>query len=386
MQLWAVWGWIEPSPDEFVFDDYDRLMELASKNHLHVILSSIAAVQPYWIHREVPGSEMITNMGTPVVSSNRGECHFGITPGGCTDHPVVWDRMSRFISALVTRYRSSDALAGWDVWNELRWNVQADGLVCYCRNTVNAYRSWLRETHGRARYELVKSLDPNHPATLHGGAPTVLHGSDAYPAATALHRGNDWAFADTIEGIGCSSFPLWQGMDEADYIARIDYVRSAAREKRIWLSEVQGGRASSGFSLHKPVPGAAQQRRLWTGLGDGADTVLFWCWRDEVFGRESGGFGMNGRDGAAQDRLSAMRTAGSLLRDHGPLFEGYRIDRPRVGVFFSPQSYYLHWAQDGNAIAPMRAVQGYARACVKTNTGAHGVRRRHQTVRSVEAA
>ena len=101
IQLWVLWGWVEPKPGEFVFDDYDRLMELAEKNNLGVILSTIAAIQPYWIHREVPGSEMIDHMGHKVISTNRGECHFGITPGGCTDNPGVWERMKLFLTEVV---------------------------------------------------------------------------------------------------------------------------------------------------------------------------------------------------------------------------------------------------------------------------------------------
>ena len=74
-----------------------------------------------------------------MVSSNRGECHFGLTPGGCFDHPGVWERMSAL------PHRDGDALPralphlhGWDAWNELRWNVHADGLVCYCEHTLAA--------------------------------------------------------------------------------------------------------------------------------------------------------------------------------------------------------------------------------------------------------
>ena len=90
VQLWVVWSWVEPAPGKFRFDDYDRLIELAAANGLGVVLSTIAAIHPYWIHNEVPGSRMVDNMGNEVVSSNRGEIHFGLTPGGCFDHPGVW--------------------------------------------------------------------------------------------------------------------------------------------------------------------------------------------------------------------------------------------------------------------------------------------------------
>jgi beta-galactosidase len=414
VQLWVLWGWVEPSPGEWQFDDYDRLVDLAGKHGLGVVLSAISEIQPYWIHRAVPGSEMIDNMGHTVVSSNRRECHFGLTPGGCTDHPQVWQRMEQFFSQVVTRYRSAPHLRGWDAWNELRWNVQADGLVCYCPQTLAAYRRWLDEKHGGldglnrawqrryrswddvlpgksperpytemmafehfitwranqlgiARAQYIKALDPTRPVTVHGASPTVLHGGDTYPTATALHRGNDWVFADHLDGIGCSSFPNWSGIDLADYTARIDYLTAAARGKRIWLSELQGGRAATGDKVHQPVPPAPQQRWLWSGVANGADTILFWCWRDEVFGHESSGFGIIGTDGYAEHRVAALRKTGALLQQHEQLLGGYKPDAADAGVFFSPQSYYQNWAYNGTAIACQDAIQGYARALVRAN-------------------
>jgi beta-galactosidase len=412
VQLWVKWAWVEPAPGQFRFEDYDRLVELADKNGLRVVLSTIAAIHPYWIHREVPDSEMIDNMGHRVISSNRGECHFGLTPGGCLDHPGVWERMAGFLTEVVTRYRSAPNLYGWDAWNELRWNVHADGLVCYCPHTLSRFRKWLAgtcggleglneawqrrytswedvrpgkmprspytemmafqhfvtwrsNTHGQARYDLIKSLDPARAVTVHGGSPTVLTAT-GYPVATSLARGNDWVYADHMDGIGCSSFPLWQGIDDTDLAARIDCITSAARGKRIWLSELQGGRAAGGFAVHEPVPPAAQQRWIWTGLSGGVDTILFWCWRDEVFGRESAGFGLTGRDGHAEARLQAMAETGRILREHEGLFEAYKPDPPEVGLYFSPQTYYLHWTEN-DAQTPQQAIQGYARALIRNS-------------------
>jgi beta-galactosidase len=384
VQLWILWAWVEARPGTFVFDDYDRLMDLAAKNGLGVILSMIAEIQPYWIHREVPDSEMIDHLGHKVVSSNRGECHFGLTPGGCTDHPDVWTYMSRFLTRTVERYGSHAALRGWDAWNELRWNVNADGRVCHCQHTLAAFRAWLdsrydgldglnrawkrrygqwdevlpgkmphrpytemmawehfitwrANQHGRLRYELVKKLDPTRPVTVHAGDPSAVSGG--WTEATAIDRGNDWNFADDLDGIGCSSFPKWHQIDDADFAVRVEFVKSAARQKLVWLSEVQGGRAALGFEVYQPVDAASQQRWIWNGLACGADTILFWCWRDEVFGCESAGFGLAGRDGLAEERLAAMKVTGDLLESNRSLFDAYRPDQATVGVFFSPPSY-----------------------------------------------
>jgi beta-galactosidase len=414
VQLWVLWGWVEPSPGEWIFDDYDRLVETAARHRLGVVLSTISEIQPYWIHREVAGSEMIDNMGNKVISSHRRECHVGMTPGGCIDHPRVWEHMAAFFSTVATRYRSAPNLTAWDAWNETRWNVNADGFVCYCPHTLQAFRAWLTERygsleglnqawrrryrswddvlpgkmpertytemmafehfltwrsvqHGKARCALIKSIDPSRPVTIHDAAPSVMHGADRYPVGTALHRGNDWFYADALDGIGCSSFPVWEDIDDPNFSARISYITSAARGKHIWLSELQGGRAATGDTPHKPVPPDRQQRWLWRGLAGGADTILFWCWRDEVFGRESAGFGIVGKDGYADARVAALQKTGQLLKRHAALIEGFRADAAEVGVLFSPQSYYQNWAHHGTALMAQRALQGYTRALILRN-------------------
>ena len=417
VQLWLVWGWIESVPGTFDYSDYDTLVEIAKKNELKVVLSTIAAIHPYWIHREVPGSEMITNMGQKVVSTNRRECHYGLTPGGCIDHPGVRERQDAFLRETASHYAGADHVVGWDVWNELRWNVHADGLVCYCEHTIAAYHEWLEakfgdldgvnaawerrygswdevlpgkrpnrvytemmafqdfimdrsSEHAKWRYRIVKELNPGKPVTVHGGKPTVLYGTDSYEGenpSTSLHRGNDWDFADEIDGVGTSSFPVWEGIDHTDFIARIDFVRAAAEQKgrKLWLSELQGGRSAAGFEPQSAVTAAAQQRWIWSGLAAGADTVLFWCWRDEIFGRESGGFGIIGADGRAAERVAALERTGSILTQYEPIFDRYALPPAKVGIWFSPQSYFLTWAEEGDAKRVMQGLQGLSRALVR---------------------
>ncbi len=422
VQLWVLWAWVESKPGVFDFGDYDRLIELAAKNGLGVVLSTIAEIQPYWIHREVPGSEMIDDHGHTVVSTNRGECHFGLTPGACTDHPGAWARMSAFLRATAERYGSVPHLRGWDAWNELRWNVNATGKVCYCAHTIAAYKAWLDERHGgldglnrdwtrrysswedvepgrfpqlpftemmafqhfltcrasghaRKRYDLIKAICPRLPVTVHGDSPTAFF--SGWGRETAFNRGNDWAMADHLDGIGCSSFPKWQNIDDADFGMRIELVRSAAREKKVWLSEIQGGRASHGNAVHLPVDPDSQQRWVWNGVACGADMLLFWCWRDEVFGTESAGFGLCGDDGMAGPRLAAMKESGALLDRHRALISAYKPSRPEIGVWFSPQSGYLSWCQEGHGGFPTEALRGYSRALVRMSIPYRAIEEEH---------
>jgi beta-galactosidase len=412
LQLWVTWAWVESRPGQFEFSDYDRLVDLAHEAGLSVLLSTIAELQPHWIHEVVPGSEMIDNYGHRVVSSLREESNFGLTPGGCTEHPAVWDRMSEFLVAVVTRYRSAPHLAGWDAWNELRWHEQSDALVCYCPHCLREFHAWLEarygglegvnqawqrryhgwsevqpgklpwrpftemmawqrfvtwkaNRHGRRRYELIKALDPLRAVTVHAGDPSPV--TCGGPQAFAIDRGNDWHYADELDGVGCSSFPSLFGMDNTAFTTRVEFARSAAASagKQLWLSEVQGGRGSLGFKPTAVVTAEEQQRWVWRGAAAGASKLLFWCWRDEIFGRESAGFGLAGDDGQAKARLAAMTRSGAVLRQHADFFAGYQPDSPRVGVFFSPSTYYLHWSLEGKATTPREALEGYCRALVE---------------------
>jgi len=419
VQLWVLWGWVEAKQGHYEYGDYDRLVELAAKHGLGVVLSTIAEIHPYWIHEAVPGSEMITHTGAKVVSSNRGECHFGITPGGCFDHDGVLECMLAFIRATGERYGKLGHLRGWDAWNELRWNVNADGLVCYCPRTLSAYRGWLEKKHGsldglnrawkrryskweevvpgkqagrpytemtsymyflteranahaRRRYETQKAVDAVHPITVHGGQPTPYYAGDmaAPHYVFPLDRGNDWAFAETIDGVGFSSFPKWGNQDDTTFGVRVSIGASCAssRGKRMWLSELQGGRSSTGFmEPHAVVDANSQQRWLWNGIAGGADTVLFWCWRDEVFGTESNGFGIIGGDGHRDERVAALKKTGKLLAEHEALLDAYKPLRGAIGVLFSPQTYYLYGAQEGKAGRVFGAMEGYCRALTRLN-------------------
>ena len=407
LQLWVLWSWVEPEPGRFDFSDYDELVEEAGKRGLGVVLSSIAELHPFWIHREIPDAHMIDHMGRAVISSNRGEAHQGLTPGGCTDNPEVLRRMGAFLETVGSRYASAPNLVGWDIWNELRWNVQADGLVCFCPHTLGAFRGWLDAKYGgldglnaawkrrycdwadvmpgklpkrpytemmafekflqwraaeqmRFRAEIIKRADPTHIVTGHGAQPSAHMAGDA--ENHAINRGNDWDLVKPLDGVGCSHFPFWFAMSDADFGVRVECTRSAAGDKTVWVSELQGGSARQGFDVRPSVEAKPQQRWVWNGYGRGAKAVIFWCWRDEFFGRESSGYGLAGRDGLAEERIALMKQTGSILREHNALLEAYRPDPAKVGVLFDPNGYNLEWAQDGVAARARDSVTGYLTA------------------------
>ena len=396
VQLWACWGWIEAGPGKYRFDDYDDLVSMAGSVGLQVVISTVAEIQPFWIPRLLPGSEMVDHFGRVVRSSLRQECNVGLTPGGCFDHPGVRDKLGAFLEEIGRRYRGAEALFAWDCWNETRWAVQADAYVCYCHHTVAAYREWLRGRYGdleglgaawHRRYDSwddvvpgkspgrpytdlvefeafltwrsarhaafragrLRDADGSHLVLAHCGKPAVFSSGSEFEQAVS--RGNDFDLAEVLDGFGCSHFPAWEHYSVTELGSRIEEICSAVGSKPAWVSELQGGGARSGLGVWPAVDPGAQQRWVWGAYGRGIKAVLFWCWRDEVFGRESSGFGLMGSDGQSAGRLELMAQTGRVLKQNDALFDGYRPDPPEVGVLFSQGSYQLDWAQNGNQAA-----------------------------------
>lgn len=414
----ACWSWIEAQPGEYRYDDYDRLMQLARRHGLQVIVNLWAETQPMWMPRLHADAAMIDHMGRPVVSSQLAYMQFGLMPGGCMDHPAVRAKAGAFLSAFARRYAGDSQLWGWDCWNEMRWMSQADGYVCFCEHSLSRYRDWLRLRYTsldelnrawhrryvdwrdimppkapartytdtmpwqhfvteriaeelRWRYDCVRAEDRQRPIIAHAAFPSTFNTGEFFENEPALGRGNDWQLAEKVDGYGCSHFPNWFHPSPADLGARIESVRSATGDKPYWLAELQGGAAGHGMQAMEPVKAEQQQRWIWTGVARGAKAVNFWCWRDEVFSRESGGFGIVGDDGHREDRLAAFSATAQLFRDHASLLDAYRPWPAKAAVVFEPQCYYLDWGAHSNSgLAPLKevpyraghGVQGYLRA------------------------
>jgi len=60
IKFWVQWRWNNPAEGEYNFDDIDRLMELAGKYKLKVMLNTIFDVAPAWIYEKYKDASMIT--------------------------------------------------------------------------------------------------------------------------------------------------------------------------------------------------------------------------------------------------------------------------------------------------------------------------------------
>lgn len=404
VQLWVVWGWVEPSEGNFVYDDYDRIVDLADKNGMNVVISTITDLQPFWLPRAYPHTRMIDEFGQPIRGTPREECLPGLTPGQCTDHPEILALSQRFMRELAKRYRNAPALAAWDCWNETRWSCCSDRWVCYCPATINAFWVWLRARYGsiealsvawgqrytnwedvlpaRSRSFLCPSLldwfrfmahrshemgiwrrdairegDPDHVIAAHTGGPVSANRS--YGEEIPFSRGNDFDAAPEMDAFGTSAFPAWAGFDHSLLGIWLEVTRSVARPKPMWESEMQGGAFDQGFNYGRAVTGDEQQYWTWQAIGRGSKTALYWSWRDECWGVESGGYGIDGQDGMAEDRKKGLRKTRKLLDAHSDILKNYVPDAAKIGVVFDSDSAMVAMAtREHKSYAVTHSVNG----------------------------
>jgi len=427
VQLWLVWGWCEPEPGRFVFDDYDRIADLAGEQGLGVVLSTLPEINPFWLPREHPEGQMIDVTGTPVISVNRGECISGLVPGSCSDVPIIHELMTRFLDTCGRHFGPRENLLAWDCWNENRWRNFAPDMVCFCPDSIRAFHAFMKAKYGSLealseawgrrycswddvrvgrpmgdsypelhdftnwmchwaremaqwRTDTLKKADPDHPVSNHTGSLTIDGGVNLNE--NIFSRGIDWdiAVGDTY---GFSSFPLCgairKDMTPVDFWMRTNAHQSIG--KPIWMSELQGGPTAAGGTHGPPLPGSMLQAWIWTGISRGCRAAILWCWRAEVFGGESNGYGFTAADGEAASRAEAMQRTATVIDEHAGALAHYRPDQPEIGVLFQRRSYFLTWTR-GNSHRPKPHVGpdrllGYVKALERANLPYHVYDDRH---------
>ncbi|WP_432799952.1 beta-galactosidase [Poriferisphaera sp. WC338] len=387
---WVVWGWCEPQEGEYVFDDYDRLFDLAAANGLEVILSVLPELNPFWMARAEPDAQIVDVMGNKAVNGPRLECLSGAVPGGCSDHPSVRKRMEDFLEACGKHFGGRSNLKAWDVWNENRWRNGVDGTVCCCEHSTKRFRGFLKEKYGgldglgRAwgrrycdwedvrlapkqascypemhdflgwlnqrneemidwRLAALKRGDDTHMVGSHTSLPSACGGVALKEDLFA--RGIDW---DVAKGdfYGLSLFPDMTGgepVSPIDITIRYEASASAAGNVPCLLSELQGGPTITAGRSTQPLDADRQQAWVWLAVSRGLEAAIFWCWRPEMFGLESGGFGVTSPDGFADARLKAIQSSVEKLKETGIANNGFRPLPPEVGVVFQRDSYWINW-------------------------------------------
>ncbi len=382
IQLRPQWVWHEREEGKFLWDDLDRLIELAGHNGLNVLFKFFLETAPAWLYKNYD-ARRVTPDGSPIVPRARGS----FPVGGwmpCFDRPVVWEKAARFVRAGVERYRHKPNILGWHLWNEPRSRPFQD---CACEHSTAFYRKWLAETFGSVEHfnetfglavqdwgdidpppdisgyydswlwrtsrahavaawigrmaALVRALDPDRPLFCHVGFNTllqptftdtshdVLTSREVDVFGTSLpHWTGDFHTFFNVERPALFSNPLYR--DES-YLYGLQARWIGAVKDYFWINEVYG---NSWNYMAEDYTGDDLRFMLASTISEGARGIVVWQFKAERFSEESVTSGLVEIDGSDTDRSLAVSSLCKARQRAPAAFASWRPEKARVAVVF----------------------------------------------------
>jgi beta-galactosidase len=410
---WFMWSAIEVAPGKYDWSDYDRMMDLAARNGIKVVIAELITAAPEWAFRKYPYARFVASDGTVSNSSIGGSSATGGFPGLCLDNAEVRAAAERFLTALVDRYRQHPALLGYDLWNENTYNGgNPRKMHCYCEATKRKLRAWLRARYGTVentarawrrysysswddveppydfggypdsldwlqfridnafdllhwRAQLFRKLDPNHLVVAHGVAGSL----ESLPSSAH----NEWRSAAEVDVWGFTFVASRKGDEPWKQYQAVDLVRAGARGKPFWHAEAEGGPLwMQPQVINRPredgrIPDE-KDVRLWNlvSCAGGATGILYPRWRPLLDGPLFGAFGPFGMDGSVTPRAEMAGLFARWANSHPEIWKSRPVQGD-VGLVFAPESEMFNYVQQGDTNFYAQSIRGAYQAFFDSN-------------------
>ncbi|QHQ59597.1 beta-galactosidase [Anaerocolumna sedimenticola] len=133
------WAKIQPSENEYYFDELDEIIEMLSRENYDIVLATSTAALPAWMFKKYPEVAR---------TDFDGHHHkFGQRHNACPNSPIYQKFAGRLAEKLAERYGSNEHVTCWHVNNEY-------GGECFCENCEKAFRVWLKD-----KYKTIEALN-----------------------------------------------------------------------------------------------------------------------------------------------------------------------------------------------------------------------------------
>jgi beta-galactosidase len=389
VKFWAQWRWNNPSEGSYLFDDIDRLMDLAQANGLRVMLNTIVDVAPAWVYRKFPDASMRTLDGRSVGPQTQPHRQIGGL-GVCFNHPGVMEHLFTFLKTTIRRYSGHPALEIWNVASEpeltssmAEMRLYAEDarnirdMLCYCDNCRAAFRTFLSAKYGTIG-ALNTSWNRNYASFDDAEVPLTRntfndmidwrmffvhtlgeHVRRRFEVARSEDRGRHGLMCHHVFIQG---FPLtstandpWNvgqygdlhGITQMDDPMMSDVLRSCAKGRPVISAEML---MLFGYTLELPVPVTANdvKRYVFTGVAANLKGFIFWQYRPETLGREAPAWGLTFPDGTASPWLGAWADVNRVLQKHATFLLDASPRKARIAILYAPENQVFGWASTGS--------------------------------------
>ena len=131
------WAFMEPAEGNYQFGWLDRVIAIAQRNGLKVVLCTPSATPPVWLTHAHPEILMVNAEARQMDHGSREHADWS--------SPVYRQYVERIDAKMAEHYGSNPAVWGWQIDNELSHYNQG---VSYGPPAQMKFRAWLREKYG----------------------------------------------------------------------------------------------------------------------------------------------------------------------------------------------------------------------------------------------
>jgi len=404
IRAWLVWGTLEPRQGEVDVAYVRSMLDTAHKYGLRVGLLFHLHGCPEWAIRKHRRYWYVDERGRSFEPAVRANTPSGGWPGLCFDYKQVHQLEDAFITTMIKGLDDHPALAFWEPINEphqwIDFSQSPPGVFCYCDGTRAAFIDWLRrkygtlerlnEAWGRRMGEWEEVRPPtwrfglsdwcdwrtftaeNIAALVHRRS-DVIRSCSKKPIAVHAWGGScvtctelgsmafdDWKNADPTDIWGDSAFPQRASSTVLVGLG-MAATRSAARGRPFWQAELGTADYHGTMIRTGRLPSRWLEMWSWESIRQGAKGLLYWQFRKERHGNESGAFGLTDYAGNPTQNAHAVARIGGLFNEHRELFARTQPEKAQVAIVFSYQSYMLTWSQMRTCRLNVDAMSGYYR-------------------------
>jgi len=360
-RVFMMWNYMQVGKQEWDFKLYDQVFAAAEKYGVKIQATLTAHHGPAFLDSK----------------------YYFQTQGGSipqTDNQKKWGET--YIQKVVERYKNSPALENWWLHNEPGQMPTYDSLSLAefrtwlskkYENISNLNQLWItnyenfnqidyKESYAKSsgffspqlsldwsefwRYHLtnyliwvaenIKKYDKTHP--LHVNPHAVLD----IPHFYQLPK---WGIF--LNSLGASLHPSWHfsQLKRNQYglgiCAVSDITKGAIYPKPFWISELQGGNNTySGMDALCPTPNDIAQW-VWSGIGSGAQKVIYWSLNVRKFGGEAGEWSLLTYQDKPSERLKVSSEIAKTIHENADYFENAKPQESRIYLLLSTESIQM---------------------------------------------
>ena len=387
-QIRILWRQNERIRGKYEFDDVDKLLELARKYKLKVIIKFLLENAPDYVFEELGGTAVRPD-GSRISYDGNGAFYLGgFRP--CFDNPQVMLHAEKFVRKTVERYRDNPDILFWNIWNEPRIHKGE----CACEHSLKAYREYLKKRFGSIE-ELNKFAGKAWADFSSVQAPdTALTYTDLFLWRQWSHTTlTGWLrqLRDTVRSVdstrpvmahvGCCNLinePIDDCTDDLENARLFDFYGTSFPigekfEKPFpqalpfmigeWLRNT-----SEFFYVHELYPEWGDwsgrlpvkdfRYKIMSALACGCKGLVLWQYRAERLGHENDLAGVVNIDGSFKPVTYEWADLVKLIRRHRDFFYHAKVQPHRVGIMFDLASDMISSVESRNRACELIRANG----------------------------